>query len=436
MRILLLGGTGFIGRHVAARLLSEGHALVLAVKEPERARRRFPQVETIAVDLARDTDPAAWLPRLAGIDAVVNAAGLLRGAGIDAVHRDGPAALYAACAQLGVQRVIHISAAGADDAAGTDYARSKAAAEAWLRGRDDLDWLILRPSLVYHQGSYGGTSLMRGLAGLPGCVALPGDGAMAFHPIHAEDLAAGIAECLQRPALRHQVFEPGGPERLSLREMVLAWRAWLDLPPAPVLRLPMRLLYLAGWLGDALDATLGGGKARSPISQTSLRQLQHGAAGDAGPWLRTIAHPHVRFADALAMQPSHGADRWQARLYFLRPLARAALVLLWLLSGLIGLLAEPSATAAVRALLGLPEAAHAPLLYAFCALDIGLALALLRRWGDAFARAALQVAVVLGYSLVLSIAAPHLWLEPLGPLLKNLPILVLILVDAAWEEDR
>lgn len=428
MRVLLLGGTGFIGRHVASRLLSEGHALVLAVKEPERAKRRFPQAETIEVALARDTDPAAWLPRLTGIDAVVNAAGMLRGRGIDAVHRDGPAALYEACMRAGVKRVIHISAAGADDAAGTDYARSKAAAEADLSRRDALDWLILRPSLVYHQGSYGGTSLMRGLAGLPGLVLLPGDGGMQFHPIHAEDLAAGIAECLQRPELKHRIFEPGGPEKLSLRQIVLAWRDWLDLPPAPLLHLPLPLLSLAGWLGDRLGS--------GPISQTSLRQLQHGAAGDNAAWLQTIQHPHQRFADALALQPSHGAERWQARLYFLRPLARAALVLLWLLSGLIGLLAGPSATAPVRALLGLPDAAHGWLLYGFCALDILLALALLRRWGDAFARAAAQIAVVLGYSLVLTIAAPHLWLEPLGPLLKNLPILALILADAAWEEDR
>jgi uncharacterized protein YbjT (DUF2867 family) len=104
-----------------------------------------------------------WTPRLQGVDAVINCAGILqggRGQSIEAVHHLGPRALFDACVGSGVRRVIQISAISADEAAGTAYASSKKSAEDALRSLD-LEWVILRPSLVYARGSYGGTCSVR-----------------------------------------------------------------------------------------------------------------------------------------------------------------------------------------------------------------------------------------------------------------------------------
>ncbi|MFC3675525.1 SDR family oxidoreductase [Ferrovibrio xuzhouensis] len=435
MRVLVLGATGFIGRHVTAALLAAGHDVVAGGRRAEEARRRFPAIGTLACDLARDTDPAVWVPRLAGIDAVVNAAGLLRGPDIAAVHAAGPAALFAACAAAGVTRVIHISAISADDAAGTDYAATKLRGEAALRAQTSLDWVILRPSLVWHAGSYGGTSLLRGLAGLPGILLLPGAGDAAFQPIHADDLARCVGDLLADHRLRQVTLEPAGPEVLCLRTILLRLRDWLDLPPPRlIVAVPLPLVALLARLGDVFG--------RGPVSSNALRQMRHGNTGDAAGFARAIGWVPQTMAQALARQPSHVQDRWQARLYWLRPAVRFVLALLWLASGLVGLLPQSTAaaltvlTGPVLAGLGLPASLALPLAAGFSVLDIALGLGLLlRRPGIGWLTLA-QLGVVLGYTLVLTAAQPGLWLEAYGPLLKNLPILVLVCVHWALDDDR
>ena len=111
MNILLTGSTGFVGRTVAAALTRAGHQVHGGVSP----RHRSPGALQVPMDFARDTSAQAWLPRLAGIDAVVNAVGVLRDSRarpIDAVHQHTPVALFDACAQAGVRRVVHISALG------------------------------------------------------------------------------------------------------------------------------------------------------------------------------------------------------------------------------------------------------------------------------------------------------------------------------------
>ena len=164
MKVLLFGATGFIGRHVAAHLLCEGHGVVAAVRDVESATRRFPGIEAVRVDLNRMTMPADWTPLLFQIDAVVNCAGILQsGAGqlAHAIHALAPIALFQACEDAGLQRIVHVSAVSADSDAGTEYAATKKAADDDLRSRN-LQWVLLRPSLVYASGSYGGTSAIRG----------------------------------------------------------------------------------------------------------------------------------------------------------------------------------------------------------------------------------------------------------------------------------
>ena len=111
MHILLTGSTGFIGHTLQAALQRAGHTVHGGVSP--RQRTLLPG--QVPMDFAHDTTAAAWLPRLQGIDAVVNAVGVLRDTRarpIDAVHRTTPIALFDACAQAGVQRVVHISALG------------------------------------------------------------------------------------------------------------------------------------------------------------------------------------------------------------------------------------------------------------------------------------------------------------------------------------
>lgn len=429
MRVLLIGAGGFIGGHVAAALHAAGHETRAAVRDPAAAGRRLAFGEVVAADLRRLMSPDDWRPLLSGIDAVVNAAGLLQADAetMEAVHHRAPAALFDACRDAGTKTVIHVSAIGADPEAGTVYADSKRRGEDALRATD-LDWVVLRPSLVWSPaGSYGGTSALRGLAALPFAIPVIGRGDFAFTPITAEDLARTIVRLLEPDAPRRVTLEPCGPETLTMREILQRLRGWLGLPSAPILQTPMPLMRLLCRVGDLV----GGG----PLTTTSLRQLEHGTAADSATFAEAIGFTPALMDAALARHPAQQQDLWHARLYFMEPVLRAALVLLWLGSGLAGFLATPQEIAALMGPLGLPVPAMTAAALGASVLDLVIAAALLVRWRPDLIGAA-QLAVIAGYTLLLTIARPDLWGEPLGPLLKNLPILAAVAAHMALARRR
>jgi len=195
MKCLVTGAYGFIGSEVVAALRREGATVIGCGRDLELARRVNPAIEWIACDFNTDVTPAHWTPRLAGIDVVVNCVGILQGNlrdDAERIHADATIALLEAAAASGVRRIVHISAVSAETAIPTAYARSKAKADAAL-SRLAANWLIVKPSLVIGHGAYGGTSLMRGLAGLPFVLPLPGEERERFQPIALDDLARGIA---------------------------------------------------------------------------------------------------------------------------------------------------------------------------------------------------------------------------------------------------
>src|SRR5262245_32996943 len=131
MRVLVTGAYGLIGSAVLARLNREGHALVAAGRTIAEAQRRCPYAHWIEADFARLTTAEAWRPLLAGVDAVVNCVGVLQDGGgddVQAVQVQGTCALFDACAQAGIRRVVHISAIGASAEGPTAFARTKAQA--------------------------------------------------------------------------------------------------------------------------------------------------------------------------------------------------------------------------------------------------------------------------------------------------------------------
>jgi uncharacterized protein YbjT (DUF2867 family) len=428
MRILIIGATGFIGRHVCARLASDGHAITAAVRTPAAALRRFPHIQAVRVELNRMNRTGDWLPLLAGIDAVVNCAGILqsgRGQSAVAIHADAPRALFDACVAAGVRRVIQLSAVSADAGAGTEYAATKKAADDHLRSLD-LDWVVLRPSLVYAQGSFGGTSIIRGLAGLPFVTPLIGDGEQRFQPIHTDDVAETVARCLERPALARRTLEPVGPETLSMREILRLTRRWLDLPPAQEVFVPVGMVRVLARIGDVIGA--------GPLRSTSLDQMAYGNVADPSAFEQAIGFRPRTMAEAMMAAPSHVQDRWHARLYFLAPLLTAALSLLWLLSGLSGLW-QFQQSSSIAAALGVPASLVSISVVASCLFDIAIALALVAGFRPRLL-GQVQLVVIGCYTLGFGMLMPALWTDPLGRLVKNLPILAAVAGWMALQDDK
>lgn len=241
MRIWLLGASGFVGRHAARALLAAGHTLV------NRPR----------VDMARATAASDWRPHLRGVDAVVNTVGVLRDSRrrpIWPTHAEGPMALFDACAQAGVRRVVQVSALGVEGSA-TTYARSKRAADEHLlalAGRGALDAVVLRPSIVVGEGG-ASTGLFRALARLPWLL-LPAPVARGLaQPLHVDDLAAAVVACLRGD--QRGVVELAGPEVFSLQALIAHWRAAMGRAPARVALLPDAPSRWSARLGDAVPFT-------------------------------------------------------------------------------------------------------------------------------------------------------------------------------------
>jgi uncharacterized protein YbjT (DUF2867 family) len=150
MKVLVLGGYGLIGEAIVGRLLRDGHHVTGLGRDVLDAQRRRPAIRWIAADMAQLLAAEDWLPVVAGMDAVVNAAGALQDGPrdrLDAIHRRCVVALVAACEQAGVRRFAQISAIGADPASANPFFSTKAQGDRAVTS-SSLEWTILRPGLV------------------------------------------------------------------------------------------------------------------------------------------------------------------------------------------------------------------------------------------------------------------------------------------------
>lgn len=431
MRVLITGASGFIGSHLAASARAAGHEVCAAARNPAAAARRLAGPDWIGCDFRHDT-VEDWLPRLVGVDAVINCVGVLQdGLGDDSrkAHVDGAAALFEACERVGVRRVLHISAVGVSQAADSDYARDKLAGEAALKARD-LDWLILRPSLVIARNVYGGTALMRSLCGIPVVTPLVGGG-QVFRPIGMDDLCAAIIDLLRPDAPSRQSFDLAGPERVSLAETVRGYRRWLGFGETRILTIPRRMARPAFWMGDVMG-WLG---VRTSMRTNALKQLDFDVEGDPADWLAATGAQPRGFHDWLAANPAGLQDRWHARLGLARPLARWVLGLYWLMTGVLALTLARDHAYSVLTAGGFSEAAQPPVLWFGSLFDIALGTAMLAKWRVRWV-ATIMILGTFGYIAALSLTLPHLWADALGPVLKVFPMMALALMIAATEDER
>jgi uncharacterized protein YbjT (DUF2867 family) len=432
MRVLVTGAYGLIGSAILARLYREGHELVGCGRSLGEVRRRFPYAHWVEADFLELTDAEAWLPLLVGIDAVVNCVGVLQdraGGHLTRVQVDGTVALFNACAEAGVRRVIHVSAVGAGPSGATRFTRTKAVADAQLM-RLDLDWTILRPALVLAPAAHGGSAMLRGLAGVP--IHTPIAGAYCqIQIVSVDDIADTVALSLKPGAPAQVTWELAHPQVLTFAELVRALRAWHGFAPQPMIALS-RVAQLAiaafgdmtGWLGW-----------RTPAGATAVAELAAGVRGDPSAWMAATGIAPRSLAAILAERPASVQDRWFARLYFLKPAAIVGLALFWIVTGVIALGSGREPGLDLLGSTGVKATLATLMLWGAALSDITLGVMLLVR---RTARLALILMLVLTliYAAAATVLAPQLWVDPLGPLTKLVPLVLATLFTLAIHDAR
>jgi uncharacterized protein YbjT (DUF2867 family) len=428
MKILIVGVTGFIGAAISALLCGREHEVIGVSRRPPSSH---PPMRHLALDVSQLTTPAGWRPHLGGVDAVVYSAGALQespGESLAAIHHTAPIALFRACAAAGVRRVIYFSAIGVDRETPTAFSQTKLAGEQALMALD-LDWVILRPSIVIGRGAYGGSALLRGLAALP-ILPLPRN-AGALQVVHLDDVVQTVLHFLKPETAARLALDLAGPHPWPLAELVALFRRWLGWRPAITVIMPPWLTALSFRLGDFADK-LGW---RSAVRSTAGRELLRGATGDPGPWMTATGIRPAALDRAFLCEPAPVQERWFARLYLLRPWLFGALAFFWIATGITSLGPGWAAGISLMGDGGVfgSQAATIVVAGALCDIAVGLAIAW-RRTARAGIIAAIVVSIV--YGIVGTALVPHLWVDPLGPLLKILPLLALHLTALGVLDDR
>lgn len=416
MRVLLLGADGFVGHHVEAELRSAGHTVV-------RGTRRPASETDIAIDFRRDTKPEVWRARLdgAGIDAVVNAVGILnetRAGDFELIHHRAPAALFAACAACGIRRIVQISALGAEGEE-THYLASKAAGDRALLAHAPAG-VVLRPSLIFGADGRSSRSFLR-LASLP-LTLLPGNGQQRVQPIHIDDLSRIVRRAIEHGSPAGATIAVPGADPVSYRDMLASYRRAMGYAPALQISVAAPLMAAAAWLGDRFAGSL--------FNRATWIMLQKGSTASPAAALQLLGRPlrpltsFIAGDKALALRETSAAS-WRA------PLLRGLVAFLWLWSAAVSLLWPDTGLRLLEAF-GAHGGTALALLGAASALDAALGILTLARPSARLWLA--QGIVIVAYTLLIAWHLPEFLIHPFAPIVKNLFVIGALFL--LWSEEK
>jgi hypothetical protein len=267
--------------------------------------------------------------------------------------------------------------------------------------------------------------LFKAMADLP-VTPLVGNGDQLIQPIHISDLSHAVLNLIQSNTICRQRIEAVGPEPVSLKQLLSVLKYWLGVTHERFLPIPYWVALFAAQLTGLSGKTL--------FNADALKMLQAGNTASVQPFINNFGFTPASMRQALLRQPMLESDRLDAKLYFLIPLLRFTLAMLWIASGLISAFAYPvEASYTMLVQVGIPNTLAPVALYAASTVDVCLGVALLFSY-HIRSVLFLQIAAMLIYSAVITASMPDLWIHPFGPVTKNIPLLVATLVLLAEEK--
>ncbi len=425
MRIFIAGATGFIGQHLLPALLAEGHEIIAGVRQPQTWQTRFPTIDWLRCDYSKDHDPQIWLPRLTNIDVIINAVGIITETSkqnFTDLHVKAPIALFTAANQLGIKKILQISALGADAAATSQYHVTKRTADEALVALSP-NAVILQPSIIVGRGG-GSTTLFAAMATLPW---IPSLSSAKIQPILINDVVAIIVKLIHNWPTGSKRLELVGMEAMTLSQLLKLFRNWLNLKPTNSIKIPLPLLKVIAKGNDWLKM--------GSFNSDTLGMLLRGNCANPAPMLSTTKITPSSIRSGLQTFPATTADRWYARLLFLQPLLRITIGLLWLFTGIVSAFLYPVVESyKLLAATGVTGLFAPIMLYSAAILDSILGIATLIGYKIRLV-VGLQLLVMITYTVIITWFLPELWLHPFGAISKNIPLLVATLIMLVLEEQ-
>jgi len=270
--ICVIGGSGFVGRHLCQQLAAQGYRVRVPTRDRERAKALIllPTVDVVVADVQ---DPAALAALVQGCDAVINLVGVLHDSrgkrGFEAAHVALARKVVVACRVNNVRRLLQMSALAAATDAPSAYLRSKGEAEVIVR-ESGLDFTIFRPSVIFGPDD-SFLNLFAGLARALPVMALASPGAR-FQPVYVDDVAAAFVSALSDMKTFGRCYELCGPQRYTLRELV-AYVGRVTGHQRPIIGLNRALSYCQAYAMEWLPVKL--------MTRDNLRSMEIDSVSDS-----------------------------------------------------------------------------------------------------------------------------------------------------------
>ena len=430
-KVLVVGAYGLIGYGITRQLREDGYDVVGLGRDRITANRVIPDIEWLIEDIGTLCEVEDWIRILKDVAFVVNCSGALQDGpsdDLELVHVRAVSSMAKACkiADIGL---VQISAIGAHLDASTAFLRTKAQGDAAIRA-SGARFHIFRPGLVLAAQAYGGSSMLRMLSAVP-FVQLIAYPQALVQTVSLDDIACAVSAAIEGKIPAGFEGDLAEQEPHELRDVVATIRHWMGFDAARMeIRLPKFGAVLVGRLAD-LVSCFGW---RPPLRTTAMKVLEAGVTATPSRMSEYGLPQQSTLTQTLSKLPTSAESRLSARMLLLMPFVIATLVLFWLLSGLIGFARVNTAALTLEAA-GWPHLLAVLSVLFWACVDIGIAVAFcVRKYAAIACWAAF---IVSGFYLMAStLVVPHLWVDPLGPLTKVIPGMLLAVVARVGLEAR